>query len=193
MVTNSDAMITQSMNRQMKPHQVHREWALFAQIPRARPPTLIWNAISPAARAASGASPEAMASPMMRIKLRPSALRNGREFDCGDEFMPLQEDGPEVPPNALHMCCGRGGGASDATQQALSTGGAGAAELPAADSTMCLLSSRVGMPAPARPTGAAPSKVPDVGGAAPQELGPAPVPVMLTCARLTVNAVETPR
>jgi hypothetical protein len=46
---------------------------------------------------------------------------------------------PSKLPNALHMCCGRGGGASAATEQAPSTGRARAAEPPAAGGTMCLL------------------------------------------------------
>jgi len=37
------------------------------------------------------------------------------------------------PPNALHMCCGRGGGASAAAQQAPSKGHARAAHKPVAD------------------------------------------------------------
>ena len=44
-----------------------------------------------------------------------------------------------LPHNALHMCCGRGGGASAAAQQAPSTGRARGAPRPAADGTMCLL------------------------------------------------------
>jgi hypothetical protein len=55
--------------------------------------------------------------------------------------------------NALHMCCGRGGGASAATQKASSTGRARAAPTPAADSSPCAcytaLQCKINRPAPA--------------------------------------------
>jgi len=60
-------------------------------------------------------------------------------------------------PNALHMCCGRG----TARGRQL---------------TMCLLSSRVGKPAPARPSGTAHSKMIDLGGPAATELRPRRAP-----------------
>ena len=58
----------------------------------------------------------------------PPARLTGYGCPCSIIHDPIK-----LPHNALHMCCGRGGGASAATEQAPSTGRARAAPTPAAD------------------------------------------------------------
>ena len=88
--------------------------------------------------------PSASLDVAARVPTQASATRQSRRWRSGDRLRSwiCMHASMVALHNALHMCCGRGGGASAAAQQAPSTGRARAAPTPAADSHHVLVMRR---------------------------------------------------